>query len=949
MADSLDRRLPAARPRRAATGEPGAPGPEAPVPSGPGSATASFPEAGSPQQDRPARGGTPVPDLAEPAAAPAGAADLTPMMRQYREWKRRYPEYLLLFRLGDFYEAFHEDAAVAARTLDITLTSRQKGEGAIPMAGVPHHALDAYVARLIRAGLKVAICDQVESAPAKGRKLIRREVVRLVTPGTVTEAGLLDGRRNNFLAALWRGADQLGLALVDITTADFWVGEAADADGLTEALLLRRPAEVLVPVALLPDDAALGRLRAAGVAVTVRPPASFGLREAEERLRTHFHVAAIEALGLPRRGPALRAAGAVLEYLVETQQAPPAHLTRIQTLALDDHLVLDESAARNLELVESLHDRTTTGTLLWAIDRTLTPMGGRLLRQWLLRPLRAPAEIAERLAAVQALVDAPAALALLRERLAGIGDLARLASRVALGSASPRDLAALRAALRRLPGVREAAREFPDGLLRDATAGIDDLAALEKTLEAALVDDPPPGVHDGGLIRESWSPALAELRREVREARSWIAGLEGRERERTGIASLRVRYNRVFGYGIEVPRSHTRAVPPEYIRRQTLVGAERYVTEELRVQEALVLGAEGRMTRLEFELFDELRRTVAGEADRLLRSARAVAVLDVVAGLAQVAHERGYARPVVDDTGVLEIEDGRHPVLELGGDGARFVPNDVRLLPGEVECLVITGPNMAGKSTYMRQVALTVLLAQVGSFVPARRARIGVVDRIFTRIGAQDDLARGQSTFLVEMTETAAILRHATGRSLVLLDEIGRGTSTFDGLSIAWAVAEFLHERRPGAKVLFATHYHELTRLAAELPRVRNVHVAVREWSDDIVFLHRVVPGGTDRSYGIQVARLAGLPAEVVARARALLREFEQGAPAPAGPGDGEDGQLALFGRAAGSPAENGPPAVPPAPHPVLAALAGLDPDRMTPLEALAALHELRRRLTGPP
>ncbi len=948
MGDSPGRGRPAARPPAAAAGEPGAPSPAAPAPSGPAPVAPPLPGPDSPRQDRPALdGGTAAADLAGASAPPAGAAELTPMMRQYREWKRRYPEYLLLFRLGDFYEAFHEDAAVAARTLDITLTSRQKGEGAIPMAGVPHHALDAYVARLIRAGLKVAICDQVESAPAKGRKLIRREVVRLVTPGTVTEAGLLDGRRNNFLAALWRGTEQLGLALVDITTADFWVGEAADADGLTEALLLRRPAEVLVPAALAPDDAALGRLRPAGVAVTVRPPASFGLREAEERLRAHFHVAAIDALGLPRRGAAVRAAGAVLEYLVETQQAPPAHLTRIQTLALDDHLVLDESAARNLELVESLHDRSTTGTLLWAIDRTLTPMGGRLLRQWLLRPLRAPAEITERLAAVQALVEAPAALALLRERLAGIGDLARLASRVALGSASPRDLAALRAALRRLPGVREAAQELPEGLLRDAADGIDHLAGLGKTLEAALVDDPPLGVHEGGLIRESWSPALAELRREVREARSWIAGLEGRERERTGIASLRVRYNRVFGYGIEVPRSPVRPVPPEYIRRQTLVGAERYVTEELRAQEARVLGAEGRMSRLEYELFDELRRTVAGEADRLLRSARAVATLDVIAGLAHVAHERGYARPVVDDSGALEIEEGRHAVLELRGDGARFVPNDARLVPGEVECLVITGPNMAGKSTYMRQVALTVLLAQVGSFVPARRARIGVVDRIFTRIGAQDDLARGQSTFLVEMTETAAILRHATERSLVLLDEIGRGTSTFDGLSIAWAVAEFLHERRPGAKVLFATHYHELTRLAAELPRVRNVHVAVREWHDDIVFLHRVVPGGTDRSYGIQVARLAGLPAEVVARARALLREFEQGAPAPAGPGGGEDGQLALFGRTAGP--TDPPPAAAPAPHPVLAALAGLDPDRMTPLEALTALHELRRRLTEPP
>jgi DNA mismatch repair protein MutS len=887
----------------------------------------------------------PDPPRAESAAAPL--ASLTPMMRQYQEWKRRYPDYLLLFRLGDFYEAFHEDAPVAARTLDIALTSRQK----IPMAGVPHHALDVYLSRLVRAGLKVAICDQVETAPAKGRQLIRREVVRLVTPGTVTEAGLLESRLNNFLAAVWRARDHLAVALVDVTTADFWVGESADVEALTEALLLRRPAEVLLPPGIPADDPLAVRLRAVGATVTARDAASFGLREGEDRLRAHFHVTAVEGLGLPSRGGAVRAAGAVLAYLLETQQAPPAHLTRIQTLALEDNLVLDEGAARNLEVVESLHDRGGGGTLLWAMDRTRTSMGGRLLRQWLLRPLLQPTQIRERLDAVAALVDAPALLADLRQAFDGIGDLARLASRVALGVASPRDLSALRATLAPLPALREQAERCADPLVRQCAEAVEDLAGLGKTLEDALVDEPPLGVHEGGLIRETWNPALAEVRREVREARAWIAGLEGRERERTGIASLRVRYNRVFGYGIEIPRSQVRPGPPvpeDYVRRQTLVGAERYVTAELREQEAKVLGAEGRMNRLEYELFDELRRSVAGEAERLLRTARAVATLDVLAALAHVARERGYVRPVVDDGGVIDIQEGRHPVLELRTEGARFVPNDLRLASGEVECLVITGPNMAGKSTYMRQAALIVLLAQVGSFVPARSARIGVVDRVFTRIGAQDNLARGQSTFLVEMTETAAILRHATPRSLVLLDEIGRGTSTFDGLSIAWAVAEHLHERRAGAKVLFATHYHELTRLAAELPRVQNVHVAVREWKDDIVFLHRVVPGGTDRSYGIQVARLAGLPREVITRARALLREFEQASPAPAGPAGADTGQLGLFGGAASrpdAPAEDAEAAPSAPPHPVLAALAALDPERLTPIEALAALDELRRKL----
>jgi DNA mismatch repair protein MutS len=890
----------------------------------------------------PAAGATPPPPSATDAS-PASAAALTPMMRQYHEWKQRYPDYLLLFRLGDFYEAFHEDASVAARVLDIALTARQK----IPMAGVPHHALDVYLARLVRAGLKVAICDQVETGPAKGRQLIRREVVRLITPGTVTEAGLLEGRLHNFLAALWRAGDHLGVALVDVTTADFWVGEASDAEGLTEALLLRRPAEVLLPPGILPDDPLIARLRAAGAAVTLRDASAFDLREAEDRLRAHFHVTAVEGLGLSRRGGAVRAAGAVLGYLQETQQVPPAHLTRIQTLALEDHLILDESAARNLELVESLQDRGNAGTLLSVMDRTRTSMGGRLLRQWLLRPLLRPREIGERLDAVSALVEVPALLADVRQSLDGIGDLARLASRVALGVAGPRDLAALRVTLGPLPGLREHAERSTDPLVRQCAEAIEDLAGLGKMLEAALVDEPPLVLHEGGLIRESWNPGLAELRREVREARAWIAGLEGRERERTGISSLRVRYNRVFGYGIEIPKSQERRVPEDYVRRQTLVGAERYVTTELKDQEAKVLGAEGRMNRFEYELFDELRRSVAAEADRLLRTARGVATLDVLASLAHVARERGYVRPAVDDDGVIDIQEGRHPVLELQTAGARFVPNDLHLGSGEVECLVITGPNMAGKSTYMRQVALIVLLAQVGSFVPARSARIGVVDRIFTRIGAQDNLARGHSTFLVEMTETAAILRHATPRSLILLDEIGRGTSTFDGLSIAWAVAEHLHERRAGAKVLFATHYHELTRLAAELPRVHNVHVAVREWKDDIVFLHRVVPGGTDRSYGIQVARLAGLPPEVVMRARTLLREFEQGAPAPASPTDADAGQLALFGGPGGMrpPAPPASEAAEPPPHPVLETLAALDPERMTPIEALAALDELRRKL----
>jgi DNA mismatch repair protein MutS len=852
------------------------------------------------------------------------------MMRQYREWKRRYPDYLLLFRLGDFYEAFHEDAAVAARVLDITLTSRQKGEGAIPMAGVPHHAVDGYIARLIRAGHRVALCDQVEAQAAKGKKLIRREVVRLITPGTVTDTGLLDGRRNNFLAAVALVSGRLGAALVDITTADFWVGESADPVALAEALLVRRPAEVLVPPALAPDDPLVRRFREAGILVTEGDRTSFSRPAAEDRLRAHFRVATLDGLGFGPAGAAAVAAGAALAYLHETQQVAPCHLTRVGLLAPDDHLVLDELAVRNLELVESLHDRGVRGTLLWAIDRTLTPMGGRLLREWLLRPLREPAAINRRLAAVEALTEAPELGEALRARLGEVGDLARLASRVALGVATPRDLVALRACLRPLPALREVAGACPDGLLREALDAVEDLEPLARVLEAALLDDPPASAREGRMIRESHSRALADLRREAREARAWIAGLETRERALTGIPTLRVRFNRVFGYGIEVSKAHLGLVPDRYVRRQTLVGGERFVSAELKEQEARVLGAEERTNQLEFELFDELRRGAAGEADRLLRTARGVGLLDVLAALAQLARERGLTRPLVDGSPSLEIVEGRHPVLELGTGASPFVPNDLVLDGQDATSLVLTGPNMAGKSTYMRQAALIVVLAQTGSFVPARRARVGVVDRIFTRIGAQDHLLRGQSTFLVEMSETATILRQATERSLILLDEIGRGTSTFDGLAIAWAVMEYLHERHPGAKVLFATHYHELTRLAAELPRVRNVHVAVREWRDEIVFLHKVQPGGTDRSYGIHVGRLAGLPDEVVARARALLPELERKTPTPRAPAAGDTGQLVLF---------------PAASHPVLDALAALDPDRMTPLDALAALAALRRQL----
>jgi DNA mismatch repair protein MutS len=857
------------------------------------------------------------------------------MMRQYRELKQRYPDYLLLFRLGDFYEMFFDDAHEGARLLQITLTSRQKGEGAIPMAGIPHHAADGYIARLIRAGRKVAVCEQME-APIKGKKLVRREVVRVITPGTLTDTQYLDGAANNYLLAVHRtgsGAGRaLGAALVDVSTGEFWIGEAAgDGAALLDTALLRRPAECLV--AREGDQDLAARLGVAGMMVTRGEPSWFALRQARETLAAHFRVHSLDSLGVGDMGVGLQASGAALAYLRDTQGEALGHLARLQRLLPGDAMVLDPTAVTTLELFESAQDRSPRGSLLATLDRTSTPMGARTLRQWLLRPLLNPDAISRRQDAVAALVTEPQQRAAVRSRTHGIGDLERLSSRAALGVAHARDLTGLRGTLGRLPALRESLGAPSATLLAEVGEDIAALPALHKMLEDALEDEPPLVLREGGLIREGWSADLGEIRRGAREAREWIAALEGRERERTGIPTLRVRFNRVFGYGIEVSNAHAAKVPAEYIRRQTLVGAERYVTVELKEYEGRVLGAEERMAKLELELFQEIRAAVAAEAPALLRTARAIGTLDALASLAEIAHERGYVRPEINDGRVIDIAEGRHPVLESAGERP-FTPNDLHLDPEREQVMILTGPNMSGKSVFMRQAALLVILAQMGGFVPARSARIGVVDRILTRVGAQDNLARGHSTFLVEMVETASILHNATERALVLLDEVGRGTSTFDGLAIAWAVTEELHDRGRGAKVLFATHYHELTALADRLARVRNFHVAVKEWNDEIIFLHKVGPGGTDRSYGIQVARLAGLPKAVITRAREILAELSQnpGAHVPGRPEPTP--QLVLF---------------PPTADPVLKELGALDVASLTPLEALNLLAEWQQRLKAQP
>jgi len=865
----------------------------------------------------------------------ATSPELTPVMRQYRELKLRYPDYLLLFRLGDFYELFFEDAHLGARLLQIALTSRQKGEGAIPMAGIPHHAADNYIARLIAAGQKVAVCEQME-APGKGRKLIRREVVRVITPGTVTDMQFLDRGTNNFLLTLASARDGLGIALVDISTGDFWVGEeAGEGLSLLDAALLRRPAEILLPAGIQENKRLLARLRESGAALTMTGATFPSPSASREMLCRQFRVPSLEGFGLGGMRWGIQAAAAALQYLQDTQGNALGNLTRLQRLVPGDALLLAPSAVSTLEVFETLQERSAKGSLFNALNKTWTPMGARGLRQWLLRPLLDLAEISRRQEAIGVLMEAPAARAEVRGLLDSVGDLERLSSRVALGVAHARDLIALRNSLSPLPRLKAAFAELRAPLLGALAAELAELKSIQKLLADALEDAPPLGLHEGGLIRESWSQALADLKRECREAKSWIAGLEARERTRTGIATLRVRFNRVFGYSIEVSNANLPRVPPEYVRRQTLLGAERFVTPGLKEYEARVLGAEERINRLEFELFEEVRAHVAREVPALLATARAVGTVDVLAALAEVAHERGHVRPVVTDGRGLQIVDGRHPVLEAVGQQP-VVPNDLELDGEEAQIIILTGPNMAGKSVYLRQVALLVILAQLGAFVPAREARIGLVDRIFARVGAQDNLARGQSTFLLEMLETANILHNVTPRSLVLLDEVGRGTSTFDGLAIAWAVAEELSERGRGAKVLFATHYHELTQLAERFPPIRNFHVAVREWNDEIIFLHKVRPGGTDRSYGIQVARLAGLPSAVIDRAKTLLAELEASRQAlePPAIGSRSREQLTLF---------------PPSGHPLLEELSALNLAGLTPLGALNLLARWQAALREEP
>jgi DNA mismatch repair protein MutS len=918
-----------------------------------------------------------------PPARPAPDASQTPAMRQYLEQKAAVPDAILLFRMGDFYETFYDDAQTLARELGLALTTRNKDDAnPIPLAGVPYHAVDGYVARLVRAGYKVAISEQVED-PRTAKGLVRREIVRIITPGTLTDETLLEEKRDNWLAAIctqthgatsakapgkvaWgfgRTDESVGFACVELASGRFYA-QMAPTRAVIDELSRLRPAEVLVvdqPIDA-PDPLVEELRQSLGAAVTTRPPHCFDAHAAERTLCDQFGTTGLTGFGFERTDASIQAAGALLDYLRETQKAALAHILKIETRCSDDYLAIDQTTLRALEVEQTIRDGQRNGSLLWAVDRTVNPMGARRLREWLCYPLRDAAAIRRRQHAVAALQADRMRLTRLRGLIREMGDIERISARLGVGRAGPRDLVALGRTIGRFAELREALRQTntldTDELLAGITADLEGLDECGAFLRSSLREDAPPIVREGGFVAAGYSAELDRLHSIQADGHRWLAEFQAAEAQRTGIPSLKVSYNQVFGYYIEVTNTHRDKVPPDYVRRQTVRNAERYVTEALKKHETEVLGARDRAVQLEIELFEQIRVRVVEQMPRLQRAAEAVAMLDVLAGLAEWGQQRGHCLPEVVDRPptdkqpsknrtacILEIEDGRHPVLDQTL-GERFVPNDCRLTPDGDRLLVITGPNMAGKSTYIRQVALLVLLAQTGAPVPARAMRFVPADRLFARVGASDELARGQSTFMVEMVETARILNSATKSSLVILDEIGRGTSTFDGLALAWAITEHL-AGRVGCRTLFATHYHELTELASSRPGVANFNVAVQEHRrsdgrEEVIFLHRIVPGGTDKSYGIHVARMAGVPPSVVARAVHVLAELEQNFAAESGRvlEKPDPAQGTLF-----------PPAPPPPAwwEALAAEIERIDLDRTTPIDALSLLRDVQERLRAQP
>ena len=842
--------------------------------------------------------------------------DITPIRRQYLDIKRKHPDSILFFRLGDFYETFDEDAEITARELDIVLTSRPVGGGTrVPLAGIPYHAVENYLARLIEKGYHVAICEQIGETPKKG--LFPREVVRIVTPGTVFEPGLLPNDSNNYLAAVLIDENCAGLAYVDISTGEFAVTEL-DPEIIHAELARLHPAEILHPDNISFKNGSIGH-------TTPWPAWRFETGRCEEAILSHYEAATLDGFGLKGRSYAIRVAGAIIQYVKETQPDSLRLLNNLRTYSLSEFMTLDSATRRNLELTETLNGERK-GSLLHVLDRTTTPMGKRLLFQWISRPLLDVDRIRRRHDGVEYFFERGMERAEMRDKLKPLADVERLANRIVAGHAQPRDLVALKETLGKLPEIKELVDK---GKLEEKSLPSIQVHEEElQLLNASIQDDPPATTQNTGIIRTGYSSELDGVIDASKHARDWIANLESTERKRTGISKLKVGYNKVFGYYIEISRGMADKAPEEYIRKQTLVNAERFITPEMKEYETLVLNAEERIREIELRLFKEVCGTLAKFAAKLLKTAYALAALDVMAALGEAAALGGYNRPEILNDTILDIREGRHPVVEQLLSSERFVPNDVTFKNGEI-VRVITGPNMSGKSTYLRQAALIALMAQMGSFVPADSAKIGLIDRIFTRIGAQDEIHAGQSTFMVEMIEAANILHHATHRSMLILDEIGRGTSTYDGVSIAWAMVEFIHNH-PGlrAKTLFATHYHELTQLAELLPGVRNYNVAVSEADNKVVFLHQIVPGGADRSYGIHVAQLAGLPAPVIQRANEIMLALEKSSGKAVKINPNIAQQVALF----------------PETNPLLDELKGLDVNGLSPIEALNKLFEWQKK-----
>ena len=863
--------------------------------------------------------------------------ELTPMQRQYHAIKERNQDCILFFRLGDFYEMFDEDAKLAARELDLTLTTRDRGkprEEQTPMCGVPYHSVDSYIARLVQKGYKVAICEQMED-PALAKGLVERQITRIVTPGTVTESCMLEESRNNYIGCIYAEGGKFGLSFCDVSTGVFFVTVCTDPQNVASELGRFAPSEVIRFGAgadcEVISDAIFHRLRCC---VNEGDPDLFQFDKAETLLESHFG-ATLAQMGIAGLPAAVVSAGALLQTLLFVQKNSLAHIRQLQYYTTGKFMELDLDARRNLELTETMRSKEKKGTLLWVLDKTLTAMGGRMLRSWLEKPLLDPAEITRRSAAVEALVNTPIVRGELCEALKDVTDLERVMTRIVTGTVNCRDLLSLARGLRALPQVKAQLSALDSPLIQKLAAAIDPLTQWADKIENTLVDEPPLTVREGGMIRPGADKDADQLRDIMDGGSGTIAAIEGAEREKTGIRTLKVGFNRVFGYYIEVSKSFMDQVPATYIRKQTLANCERYITPELKELETQVLTAKDRLTALEYQIFTRLREDLAQQAPAVQTSAAAVAAADALCSLALVAVQRGYCRPEITLGAEIAITDGRHPVVEAMLTDSLFVPNDTLLGGRDNQVAILTGPNMAGKSTYMRQVALIVLMAQMGSFVPARSARIGIVDRVFTRIGASDDLASGQSTFMVEMAEVASILKYATSRSLLILDEIGRGTSTYDGMAIARAVLEYAaNPKRLGAKTLFATHYHELSALEDRLPNVKNYNIAVKKRGDQMIFLRKIVPGATDDSYGIEVAKLAGIPNAVISRAREILQELEESsgapAPTPVNSPDAED-QVSMMDLAS---------------QRVCAALSSLSVETLTPIEAMNELYKLKLMLS---